>query len=152
MYRNKTGKLKKGYVLLYTLLVGLIIMLILIYSFTLELKKTKNVENYKKYIGSVRKYEEYREYLLTELSQRLKTSADLTSKESLKGYLTANTVIIRVDGNKGALRYNSGLDTFCVDSYIDNYSYKREIYDYDVINNNIKFTFRRDEFVEGGIQ
>lgn len=151
MYRNKTRKLKKGYVLVYTLLIALFIITLLIFSFTLELKKTKNIENYKKDVSSIKKYEQYREYLLTELNRIINTNISVVSKDNIKAYFTVNSVIVRVDENKGSARYNRDEDCFYVESYEDNYTYRREIFDYDVISSTLKFTFRKEEYVKGVI-
>lgn len=151
MYRNKTRKLKKGYALVYTLLIALFIITLLIFSFTLELKKTKNIDNYKREVSSSKKYVQHREYLLTELNEIINANVSGVSKDNIKAYFTVNSVIIKVDENKGAARYNKDGDCFYIESYEDTYTYRREIFDYNVISNTLKFIYRKEEYVKGVI-
>jgi len=151
MYRYKTYKLRKGYILVYTLLIVSLLMIITIYGFTLQLKKTKNVKNYEREVSTFKIYEQYRETLLSELKAFINLNISVMSKESIRNYFTANSIVIRTDVNKAAIRYNQDEDKFYLESRYDSYNYRREVFDYEVVDSNIRFLFVKEEYVKGVI-
>jgi hypothetical protein len=126
-------------------------MILTIYGFTLELKKTKNIKNFERETTAFRIYEQHREILISELKVFISLNISAMNKESIRNYFTANSIVIRTDENKGALRYNKDEDKFYLESRHDAYNYRREVFDYEVVDSNIRFLFVKEEYVKGVI-
>ncbi|MCM8711030.1 hypothetical protein M2651_08320 [Clostridium sp. SYSU_GA19001] len=152
MFWNKAGNIKKGYILIYILFIGMLCLLIVLSFFTMELKKTKDVVSYKDYIIMNKKEDEYREYLFTELYKNIIQNVIPLTSDCVDFYLNNNIISYDIDGKKGSLKYDLVSKKFLFESYVDDYCFKREIYEYKITNGNLKFIYNKTIFVEGRIE
>lgn len=149
---NKLEKAKKGYILLYTLIISTLCICIVLYSFTIELKKTRNIESQKNYILANDKHEEYKEKLLTFLYEDILNNVQDKSRDNFKKYLQDNTISCYVDNKEGELKYDAAEDNIIIDSYFSIDCLRRDIYNYDFIDNKLKFIYEETIYIEGRIK
>jgi len=152
LYSNKLRKIKKGYILLYTIFICGICMCVVLYSFTLELKKARNIESEKNYLLISNKNEEYKEKLLSILYKNMSENIENNSNLEIKKYLKENSIKYYIDNKKGLLKYDEIEDNIIIDSYVDNYYFRRDIYTYDVVDNKLKFKYDKTIYIEGRIE
>src|SRR5659263_319273 len=117
MYKNK--KVKKGYILLYVLLIGTICIIMLLYCVNLEASELKNLNSIKNFKIKAELYVENKEFLLTDLTSNIYTKFGASSdKEGIKNYYSSisNTFKLNYKGN--LLVYNTSKDMFIVETII----------------------------------
>lgn len=127
-------------------------MLIVLYFFTMELKKTKNIIGYKNYVIMNKKDDEYKEYLFTAFYKELMQNAGQISTDSVAAYLNNNSINYEMDNKKARLKYDLINKKIIFESYIDDYCFKRDSYEYKIIEGNLKFIYNDTKFIEGRIE
>ncbi|SKA76862.1 hypothetical protein SAMN05428976_102374 [Clostridium sp. USBA 49] len=150
MFWNK--KIKKGYILLYTIIITTFCMCIVLYFFTLEFKKIKSIQSEKNYILMNNKYDEYKEKSLTILYQNILENVLEKNYENIKKYFQDSKINFYIDNGKCNFKYNEKDNNLILDTYIDDYFFKRDIYDYDFIDDKFKFIYKETIYIEGRIK
>lgn len=126
-------------------------MIVVLYCFTMELKNTKNINSYKHYITSTDKREEYKEKLFTQLYKSIIENTEEMNIENVTNYLKSQSIKYTVDDMKGIVKYDESSNHIIFESYNDNYSYRRDTYDYDILDNKLKFIYIETVYIEGRI-
>jgi hypothetical protein len=152
MYKYKHRNMNKGYIIVYILLVCSLCMVLVSYSFHMEISKSKNLRSYKDFIVKARKIEEYKEHLFTYLHKEINLSITSPTSENVREYLTVYLPEIRFDGDKACIRYDSITDRIFLETYTDAYNYRRDIYEYKVVSNEIKYSYLDTKNIEGRME
>jgi TPP-dependent 2-oxoacid decarboxylase len=147
MYKNKYNRVEKGYALIHVLILGTLILLLIINSFTLELSRTKNITSYKNYIIRVKQTEISRVYLLTKLKDLAFNTYKIKTKEELVRYFIENKPTITTEDRRGTLKYDESSGYVFIESYEDQYTIKREVYYFEVLENNMRFSFVKRSYI-----
>lgn len=143
---------KKGYILLYVLIIGALCMTILTYCFTLEVKRMKNVISQKNYIIANSKHDEYKEKLLTKLYKEITDNVELITVDNIRSYFQNNVINYYSENKKGSVKYNKDNDIIILDTVVDDYSYRRDIYNYTAQEEKLKIIYFQTIYLEGRME
>jgi hypothetical protein len=152
MYKYKDTYIKKGYVTVYVLLVCSLCMILVSYSFYLEVKKIRNLKSYTSLIINTKKLDEYKEYLFTYLHKEVISSLSSLTYDNVKQCLTANNFKFKFDNGKACIKYDYIKNKINFETYYDADYYRRDIYDYKVVSNKLKYIYLNTIYIEGRIE
>lgn len=143
--------MKKGYVLLYTLILGLLCIIMAVCCFTLELQIRKNNLSYRNYCLKPNINEEYKENLLTLLNKSIKNSvADITSN-NIKDYYILNCNSFKITYKKSYIIYDKNNDDFIMYSYYDEYYHREDIYKYKINEGKLIYMYVNTKYNLGKV-
>lgn len=161
---NKTIR-KKGIIIIYVFIIGVIAMFLSLSVYKMEMLKKDNINKYYYYRISDSKYNFEREALFYELRVNLKKELVKISMEGVKNYCNSKNVIYLKDCNvlwrnsylvkdvklcNGAFfKYYADRDKFELCFYDENRFVKKEIYSYKINDENIDFILEQCSFKEG---
>lgn len=151
MYKYKDN-MKKGYVTVYVLLVCSLCMILVFYSFYLEVKKIRNLKSYTNLIINTKKFDEYKEYSFTYLHKEVNSSLSSLTYNNVKQYLTSNNFKVKFDNGKACIKYDYAKNKIVFETYYDANYYRRDIYDYTIVSNKLKYTYLNTIYIEGRIE
>ena len=148
MYRNKRGS-KKGYVMLYSIILGLICMCLVIYSFTLSLKVRKNYLEQIKYSKNKLAIENDRDYLITKAKEKIYDNVKINNLEDVRKYLVNERHNYKITANVGVVEYDNVGDMIIIETYFDEGLHISDYYSYLLENEKIIFKLRKSELENG---
>jgi len=138
MLRNKFKKCKRGFVLIYVLIIGLICMFISIAGYHMEtLVKSDVFYEY----GSTFRIEgiqKQRETLITRLNSYIVEKIDYDDDKDIREHMLG-IEDFRIYYGSSYVYYDRDNDVFKLEYIIDNKLYKEEIYEYAVEDGQIKY-------------
>jgi hypothetical protein len=152
MYKYKHSYLKKGYVTVYVLLVCSLCMIFVSYSFCLEVKKIRNLKSYTNLVVNTRKFDEYKEHAFTYIHKEVNIAISSLTYDNIKQYLITNNFKVKFDNGKACIRYDSIKDKIVLETYYNVNYYRRDIYDYKVVSNKLKYVYSNTKYIEGRIE
>ena len=152
MHKYKDSYIKKGYVVVYVLLVCSLCMILVSYSFYLEVKKVRNIKSYTNLIINAKKIDEYKEYLFTYLHKEVNTAISSLTSDSVKQYLTTNNFKIKFDNGKACIKYDLSTNKIILETFYSTDYYRRDLYDYKVVSNKLKYMYVNTIYIEGRIE
>ncbi|MBL4937923.1 hypothetical protein JK636_19625 [Clostridium sp. YIM B02515] len=150
MYRNK--KMKKGFVLVYTLLITSFCLIIAVYIFTLQVKISKNVNSYKNYVLKEQDYDKYKEYLFTELNEQILKNINKLEREEIKSYLNRSSFSNKSEDNKAKIKYNSIADNIEFTTYYETNYIRIDRYSYNTSDGKLKLIYLDTLYSEGKVE
>ncbi|ERI91317.1 hypothetical protein HMPREF1982_03276 [Clostridiales bacterium oral taxon 876 str. F0540] len=150
MYRNK--KVRKGFILVYALLITSFCLIIAVYIFTLQVKIGNNVNSYKKYVLNEPEYDRYKEYLFTDISEQILKNISKPDREEMKGYLNRSSFMKKTEDNKAKIKYNSISDNVEFITYYETNYIRIDRYNYDVFNGKPKLIYLDTLYSEGKVE
>lgn len=153
MFQNKNTNIKKGFVLVYTLLIGMLCIMLSLFCFEMLLEIRTNVIYSKSYILKVEVDQKGREYLLTEIKEYIiKNTATLTIP-SITDLLrnTANTKLVQWQGCY-VEKYDLNKNYIAAVLPYDDSNILKEVYQYKIVNGSLKFKYVMSLVVKGGLQ
>ena len=130
MFCNRKRKAKRGFILIYVLLIGCICIAISLGCYAMEMNvRSNSLMDYKRCL-EVDEVEKYREYLLTELNKRMVeiASSEENDLEENKHYLEG----IRIYFEECCIYYDRDMDCFKAEYIFDGKFYKEETYEYEL--------------------
>lgn len=152
MFWNKYRIIKKGYALVYTLLLCSLCMIFVLFIFNMEMKITRNTLSYKNYALKERDYEDLREIIFTKLFKNIYTNVDVLSSTNLKNYFINSNLYFRSEDNKACITYDATINKIIFESVYENNYYRKDIYDYKVVQNKVRLVFVNAIYIKGGIE
>jgi hypothetical protein len=152
MYKHKDNYIKKGYVTVYVLLVCSLCMVLVSYSFSLEVKKIRSLKSYTNYIITTKKFDEYKEYAFTYLHKEVNIALNSLTYDNVKQYLTTNNFKVKIDNGKACIKYDPIKNNIVLETYIKVNYYRRDLYDYKVVANKLKYIYLDTIYIEGRIE
>lgn len=148
MLWNKKIVLVKGYALVYTMLAGMIIIMIVGFGFTIEVKRRTNIEKYEKNVEENQCGRETKEFLLSKMnslifSNALKAVNHITdlNKGEVKIILSSIDEGYKIGCSDCYIFYDKPSDKIIIRVSSYNSKVKNYIYDYDVSGDRIKYVF-----------
>ncbi|MFT8314667.1 MAG: hypothetical protein ABF633_10545 [Clostridium sp.] len=141
MFWCKKSLLKKGFVMIYTLIIGLIIILITSYAFMLEARKKAYILDIKKNITEKPYSRETTEYLFLEMNNYILSSISSVNRTELYKLFSTNTDKNKVGNDNYFIYYDIPTDKFIVIQDYRQKQIKKDIYDYNFIDGKIKYIY-----------
>jgi|GEM_PF-2840595 len=151
MFWNKFRLVKKGYALVYTLLLCSICIVIVLLIFNLEMKVTRNTLSYKNYILKEREYEDNREILFTKLYKNINTNVTELNLDNLKNYFSNCNIYFRTDDNRACIKYDISTNKIVYESIYETNYYRKDLYDYKIIQNIVRLKYISSQYIKGAI-
>ena len=152
MHENKSSNIKTGFILVYTLLMGMLCILLALLCFEMLLDIRKNQSYLKGCVVKVQENQQGREYVLTEFKNYIMSSvssltisnitAFLNSLASFKWIQWQNCYVTKCD-----LSRNYIYAVFPCDAS----HFIRETYQYKIVNGILKFKFVSSTVIEGSL-
>lgn len=137
---------KKGWALIFSMFYGLLIMCCTLFFFKLHLNYMEISELYCKNMIGNRYEDEKIQYLRTYLSNYF-SNKEFYSKEELKRYCVKNKGELNFTSENSRLYYNLSTDEFYMDIVLKNGDSKRNVYNYNIKDNNVILLFNRNESI-----
>jgi len=155
MFCSKGNVIRKGSILVDTLLLGALCLVISLYLFTIELQEYKNTKSMNRYVRKVDVNQENNEWLLTDLISlvygKVEEKSLIVTDNNVKYVLTQSTELIKIWHNNSFIIYNRVNDCFIINSYFDEYYHREDIYDYRVEGGKFKCNYRNTTYVLGKV-
>lgn len=142
---------KRGYILIYTLLVGCLCLILAVFSLNMALKQRKYAESIQKYVLKNNVLQEYKENLFTMLNHNLHNNINHWEQESIENFLSSYTDGIVASYKESRLVYDRNQKLFNIQSAYDVIHHREDTYSYHVIENKIEYTYIKTSYVPGRI-
>lgn len=152
MFWNKCRITKKGYALIYTLLLCSICMIIVLFLFDLEMKETKNTVSYRNYCLKEKDYEDLKEILFTKLFKSVYANVSSLTINNVKSYLAVSNLYYKTEDNKGCIKYDGSINKIVYESLYEINYCRKDLYDYKIVENKLKLIYLRTLYIRGGIE
>lgn len=141
MFWYKKAVSVKGYALAYTMLVGLIIIMLAGFCFSAEVKRRINIEKYTQNVQEALCTRETKEYLFSKMNDYIEKHAVSLDKQGVKNLFSSI-----VNGNKTGcdncnIYYDKTKDEFIIKTVSSNGKNKNYVYDYEISDGKVKFIF-----------
>ena len=127
--------------MIYTLIIGLIIILITSYAFMLEARKKAYILDIKKNITEKPYSRETTEYLFLEMNNYILSSISSVNRTELYKLFSTNTDKNKVGNDNYFIYYDIPTDKFIVIQDYRQKQIKKDIYDYNFIDGKIKYIY-----------
>lgn len=141
MFWYKKGLLKKGFVMIYTLVIGLIIIMMSSYVFMLEIKKKAYILNLKSHITEKSYNRETTEYLFREMNKFILDNNIKINRSELYKLFSSNPDKNKIGNEDYFIYYDLGTDKFVVEQNYRNKKIKKDIYIYNFIDGKINYMY-----------
>lgn len=141
MFWYKKGLLKKGFVMIYTLVIGLIIIMMSSYVFMLEIKKKAYILNLKSHITEKSYNRETTEYLFREMNKFILANNIKINRSELYKLFSSSPDKNKIGDEDYFIYYDLGTDKFVVEQNYRNKKIKRDIYIYNFIDGKINYMY-----------
>lgn len=139
MHKCYKRRIKKGYVLIYVLLVGSLCLFSSFFIFNMEMAKRENILLYKDQVTRTDKLQECRENLLTDIDTLLNSNVSSKDIASIQTYLSGLPSPPKMYYQNSYISYGKLNNKIFIDYYLNGKYYKTESYSYYVDNLKIKY-------------
>ena len=151
MFRSGINEVKKGFVIVYTLIFGMVCIFIVLLCFNLYIYESNNIDCLQSINLKGNNMKECKEYLLTELSDEIKSNISEITRDNIKNYFTSHKSDPKITFNNSRVVFDDKDNQFVLVYKYDEVYLKQEYYDYSVNSGKLKFTYLRYSVVEGSI-
>jgi len=134
--------------MIYTLLIGLLCLLVALYCLDFYSNNLKNSTLLEKNLCKTPILYNSKEHLLTELKMLIVEKQLCFTEEKVKVFFLSNS-IENIIYNHCYLKYDNNSNCIIMVSYVDEYYHREDYYDYKVINTNIYFIYKYTTYKEG---
>jgi len=132
--------------MVYTIFVGIICLLIMMYVFELQLSELKYSVSAKKQILEADNYQKCREYLMTSFYTYIdKNDGEIKNKGSEGFFYNTNGVV--VDYEKNNVMYDKVKKEFIFEIPYSNLVYRHDYYKLENVNECLKLVFIRTDYI-----
>lgn len=146
MFWDKKSLLKKGFVMIYTLIIGLIIILITSYVFMLETRKKAYILDLKKNITEKPYSRETTEYLFLEMNNYILSSSSSVNRTELYKLFSTKIDKNKIGNDDYFIYYDISTDKFIIRQDYREKQIKKDIYDYNFIDGKIKYIYSYSKY------
>lgn len=146
MFWCKKSLLKKGFVMIYTLIIGLIIILITSYVFMLEARKKVYILDLKKNITEKPYSRETTEYLFLEMNNYILNSTSSVNRTELYKLFSTKIDKNKIGNDNYFIYYDILTDKFIIRQDYREKQIKMDIYDYNFIDGKIKYIYSYSKY------
>lgn len=151
MFRSGINEVKKGFVIVYTLIFGMICVFIALLCFNLYIYENNNISSLQIIDFRENNIDKYREYLFTDLSDTIKTNIPDITVDNIKSYFTVHKNDFKISFNNSYAVYDDKDNEFVIAYKYDEVYLKEEYYGYNVDSGKLKLTYLRFFITEGSI-
>jgi hypothetical protein len=148
MLRGKKGLLNKGYVMIYTMIIGLIIIVTMGYIFKLEVKRKLCILEEQKNVTEKVYNKETTDYLFFKMNEYIVSKVVSLDELSVQNLFVSNTGAIKIGNDKYYICYDKSTHKFWVYQFYLNNKMKIDEYEFHTINNKVKFIYDHTEYVQ----
>lgn len=124
-------------------------MIIVMIGFKIIIDEKENTYYLEKYVFSEKKDKKYKEYMLTFLTEFIKTNLIYTNKEDIKNYFKLYGERQIACYEKSYISYSLDKDSFILTYQYEESILKRDQYSYEVIGELIKYTYKSSIYESG---
>lgn len=146
MFWSKKRLLKKGFVMIYTLVIALIIMLISSYLFMLEARKKAYILDFKKNITEKVYSRETTDYLFGEMNTYVMSNTSNISKAELYKLFSSKPDKNKIGNDNYFIYYDIPTDKFVISQSYRQNKIKRDIYNYNFVNGKINYMYSYSKY------
>lgn len=142
MPRSKKAILKKGYIMVYTLIVSFIILSIFSYMYTIEMKRKICILDNSRNMNEKLYNEETNEYLFSKMNDFILNNIKDVNKNSVHNFFVTNKNV-KFGNEQYYISYSTGLDEFLLYEPCKNNKYNKiNEYDYTFQNGKINYIYK----------
>lgn len=141
MFWGEKRILKKGFVMIYTLILGLIILLISSYIFMLEASKKVYILDSKKNVTEKIYSRETTNYLLSQMNSYILSNTNNVNKSELYKLFSSSPDKNKIGNNDYFIYYSIYEDTFIVSQSYRGNRIKKDTYNYNFIDGKINYMY-----------
>jgi hypothetical protein len=135
---------KKGFIMVYTIFVGIICLLIMMHIFNLQVSELKYSVSAKKSILKVDNYQKYKEYLMTLFYSHIdKNNNDIKTKGIKEFFCNGNSVVVSYGG--GNVTYKKD-NEFVFEIPYGSLVLRNDYFRLETINESLKLVFIKTEY------
>ncbi|WP_298837293.1 hypothetical protein [Clostridium sp.] len=138
---------KKGFILIYTILVGLVCLTIMMYVFDVQLSEMKYSTSNKNHVLKDDNYQRDKEYLMTLFFKYIKQN-EIKISEVGVNKLLFNTLSSCVKYGKALVTYSDITNEFDFTTVYDQLNYRHDYYILEEIDEKFKLIFKRTEYLK----
>lgn len=152
MHRGQRSKLKKGYILVDTLIIGLIAMIIALFCYSLVLQELKYNTSFYSYTKVNVDVQNYKEILLTKVNDNINANVMDRSLNNIKNYLSCNLTTIYTTNNKASISYSTVKSCLILKSYFDETHHREDFFDIIVESGTVKYVYKSTNYESGAME
>jgi hypothetical protein len=141
MYWCKKSLLNRGYVMIYTLIISLIIISIFGYIFTIEAKRKLCILDSSKDISEKLYNKETNDYLFSKMNDYIVSNLKDINKNSVHNFFEENPSNNKIGNEEYYICYSTGVDKFLLYEPYGNNDTKIDEYDYNFQNGKINYIY-----------
>ena len=143
--------MKKGYILLYVLLVGALCTLMILYIFRIQLENLRTAESVNSTVLINEPLDEDKEFLFTYLNNYIisNLSEKGINEDNIKNLLSPIYISFKINYKDSYASYDNTNNTFKIEYPIDDYSHREDTYNYSVIDNAMHLKFNDTIYYQG---
>lgn len=150
MFFIKESKVKKGYILPFTIILGTIILTLAIYNYKMTLNEIRNIKSMEAYLKRGDLEIEYKENLLTELEDFIQKTIIPVNNDKVKNYFISN-LNFKLEYKNSYISFDRTNNCFILFSNHSLGWLKGDEYNYEVVNNKVKLKYLKSIYREGSI-
>lgn len=147
MYRYYICKVKKGNIVIYAMLVGLLLISISLALFKFELETKKSLSYRRKSLVDMDKTNYRREKLFTSLYAILRDKGINLNKASIIQYMKNNGSVFKLDFDGMSLRFDSEKEQLLIVYNYNTYYNRVEYYDLNLLEGKLFFNLLSSDLV-----
>lgn len=151
MFRIRKEKSKRGFILIYVLFICSICFIVVLGFYKMEVLIRDNNLKLQSNVIKVDKLQKTKEYLLTELDEKIHGNVSEIKKDNVRKYLDS-TESFNVKYDENCIEYRKNDECFLIRYYINHKFYKEELYEYEIIDGSIFYGCMDYSFEQGGIK
>lgn len=137
---------KKGFIMVYTIFVGIICLLIMMYIFELQLSELKYSVSAKEQILKEDNYQKCKEYLMTSFYTYIdKNDGEIKNKGIKEFFYNTNGAVVYYE--KNIVTYNKVKNEFIFQIPYSNLVFRHDYYRLENINECLRLVFIRTEYI-----
>ncbi|MFT5874030.1 MAG: hypothetical protein ACI8WT_002990 [Clostridium sp.] len=137
---------KKGFILIYTTLVGIICLIIMMHVFDIQVSEVKYSTSSKRNILKEDNYQKQKEYLLTLFSTYIDDHKTEIAEDGVTEFFKKSTGDI-VNYETSNVTYSDDKEEFSFTTYDQHRTTRNDYFKLEVIEGNIKMTFIRTKYI-----
>jgi hypothetical protein len=138
---------KKGFILVYTILVGIICLIMMMYIFDIQVGEMKYSISAKKYILKEDYYQKNKEYLITLFSEVIDVNSDQIKKEGVSGFFhNFESNIVMYEESK--VRYSNITSEFIFTTPFEDRINRNDYFKLEPSGDSFKIIFTRTNYTD----
>jgi hypothetical protein len=118
----------------------------------MELKKSRYVNSYKNLVIKTKKYDEYKEYAFTYLQKQVTEGVSNFTYNDIRQYLITTSFKVKFDNGIACIKYDSSLNKIVLETYYDEDYFRKDLYDFKVVENKLKYEYIKTLYIRDRLE